>query len=67
MHKVQHLPLCASSVNQRFCQHYVEESIMGIAARTWKGSAVGRYSDIVQQVVLTMRLVALLMRLELGI
>ena len=67
VHKVQHLPLVAESINTRYCQCYAEDATMGTVSTTWKGSARGRYTDSVQEVVLLKRLLALVLRLELGL
>ena len=65
VHKVQHLPLVAQSLNPRWCQNYAEEATMGTVSLTWRGSARGRYQDSVQEVVLAKRLLSLLLRFEL--
>ena len=67
VHKYQHLPRIAESINPRFCQNYAEEATMGTVSATWAGSATGQYMANVQEVVLAKRLVALLLRVECGL
>ena len=66
VHKLMHIPETAACINPRHCQCYVEESVVGTVAQTWKKSVAGRYERTVQRTVLAKRLTALLLRFELG-
>ena len=65
VHKLQHVPMLAHGINPWPVQCYNEESHVGAAVKSWRGSAAGRYMLTVQEVVLIKRLVALLLRFEL--
>lgn len=67
VHKLQHVPMLAKSINPRFVQCYIEESIVGSVVGSYKGSVRGRYRPSVQRVVLVKRLAGLLLRLELDV
>ena len=67
VHKVQHLPALAATINPAAVQVYAEESLMGSVTKTWRGSARGRYREHVQTVVLVKRVTALLLRFELAL
>ena len=67
MHRMQHLPRCARSINPVTLQCYAEESLVGTTTRVWKRSMAGRYEPGVQRVVLTKRMVGLLLRVQVGL
>ena len=66
IHKLQHLPLYAALINPRFVQCYSEEALMGTISKTFKKSISGRYAGVVQETILLKRVMALLLRFEMG-
>ena len=67
VHKFQHIPQIAESINPRWCQCYGEESCVGTVVAAWKGSVSGRYRASVQRTVLVKRVTALLLRFEMAL
>ena len=67
VHRMQHLPRCARSINPVALQCYAEESLVGTTTRVWKRSMAGRYEPGIQRAVLTKRLVGLLLRVQVGL
>ena len=66
VHMSQHLVELSKEINPRFVQNYNEESQIGSTAAVWSRSSKGTYRSTIQHVVLTKRLCALMVRLELG-
>ena len=67
MHKMCHLPLAASSINPRIVGCYADESHTGTCCKVWMRSLVGRYANSIQNTVLAKRLLAVVVRYELGL
>ena len=65
LHKLQHIPFFAASINPRCVHCYGAESLIGTTCQVWKACVDGRFREHVQMNVLVKRLLGLLLRFEL--